>query len=74
METGSIYASSIEAFRSSGERLSGETRLVEVDAWEAQEADTPADLQVLECLAAQWGTQLRREASRDQPASVGDPS
>src|SRR5215204_5859968 len=62
VETGSVYASSIGAFRRSGDRLSGVTRLIEVDAWEAHEADSPADLEVLEAIAGQWGEQLRHEA------------
>jgi len=69
VETGSIYASSIGAFRRSGDRLSGDTRLIQVDAWEAHEADSPADLEVLETLAGQWDEQLRREAA-SQPLVV----
>lgn len=70
VETGSIYASSIGAFRRSGDRLSGATRLVEVDAWEAHEADRPADLEVLEAIASQWGDQVGQEAAA-RPGGAG---
>lgn len=53
-ETGSVYASSIAAFRRSGDRLSGRTRLIEVDTWERLDADTGADLEVLDCLLRVW--------------------
>lgn len=53
-ETGSVYATSIAAFRRSGDRISGRTRLIEVDTWQRLDADTPADLEVLDCLLAVW--------------------
>lgn len=49
-ETGSIYVSRIDAFRSSGNRLSGEISLFVMDELEGWEIDSEADIAVVEAL------------------------
>lgn len=58
-ETGSIYATTVGAFRASGDRVSGPTELVVVDAWEAVDVDDEADLAVVDALASAWPPELR---------------
>jgi N-acylneuraminate cytidylyltransferase len=51
-ETGSIYLSTVEAFRRSGNRLSGSIALFLMDELEGWEIDSEADFAVLEAMFA----------------------
>lgn len=53
-ETGSVYVTTVSAFRESADRVSGRTKLIVVDTWEMIDIDGQADLEVVDALSSGW--------------------
>lgn len=62
-ETGSVYVTRADALRATGDRVSGSTRLVPVDAWEAIDVDGWDELELVRALASHWPADERPHAS-----------
>ena len=54
LETGSVYVTRVDALRATGDRVSGSTRLVPVDSWEALDIDGRDELDLVRALAPHW--------------------